>query len=80
MDPAQLFSAGKVSPPQKRVRPTDVEALWGEDAEAVEAAIAALFGQHPERGGSERAQAAYAVVQAVKPIILAQATDSVEPA
>lgn len=47
---------------------TDTEALWGEDAEAVEAAVEALFGHHPERGGVERAQAAYAVVAAVKPI------------
>lgn len=42
------------------------EALWGEDAAAVRAASEALFGHHPERGGHERDQAAFAVVQAIK--------------
>jgi hypothetical protein len=46
--------------------------LWGQDAEAVRAAVDALFGHHPERGGPEREQAAFAVVKAVRPIIEAQ--------
>lgn len=42
---------------------------YGHDAEAVVAAREALFGHHPERGGPELDQAAYAVVLAVRPII-----------
>ena len=42
------------------------EALWGDDAEAVQVVSAALTGHHPERGGQEREQAAHAVVRALR--------------
>lgn len=44
-------------------------ALWGDDAPLVAAAVAALHGHHPERGGLEREQAAFAVIQAVKRVL-----------
>jgi hypothetical protein len=59
----------KQRPPGEGV---EAEALWGEDAEAVEVAVDALFGHHPERGGAEREQAAYAVVLAVKRVLLSK--------
>lgn len=37
------------------------------DHPAVQAGVEALFGQHPERGGPERQQAAFAVIQAALP-------------
>lgn len=40
--------------------------LWGDDAAAVEAALEALSGHHPERSVQEREQAMYAVVRAVR--------------
>jgi hypothetical protein len=56
--------------------PQDVnKTLWGEDAEAVAAAVNALSGQHPERGGIELEQAAFAVVQAIKPLIIRSVFD-----
>lgn len=54
--------------------------LWGADAEAVRAAINALFGQHPERGGTERERAAYEVVRAVKPILTTKLVAALEHA
>lgn len=44
----------------------DGKLLWGDDFKLVRAASEALTGHHPERGGQEKEQAAFVVVQAVK--------------
>lgn len=57
--------------PTKRLSPDSYgerrdEILWGADAPVVRVISDALFGQHPERGGQEREQAAFAIVQALR--------------
>lgn len=47
--------------------------LWGADADAVAAVAGALAGHHPERGGQELEQAAFAVVQALRPVLREEA-------
>lgn len=55
------------------------EPLWGEDAEAVRVGALALLGHHPERGGQERDQAVFTVIQAIRPHLECAAEDRSSP-
>lgn len=46
---------------------TSGQELFGDLQPAVDAGVEALFGHHPERGGPEREQAVYAVLNAAIP-------------
>lgn len=48
------------------------------DHPAVDAGVEALFGHHPERGGQERRQAAFVVIQAAIPFLAADPVSEFE--